>query len=49
LAVRFSKNVFPGDDVTTTIYRAGPGRYAFEAHSSRGDLVISNGLAEVEA
>jgi acyl dehydratase len=48
LAVRFSKNVFPGDDVTTTIYEAGPGRYAFEAHSSRGDLVISNGLAEVE-
>jgi acyl dehydratase len=48
LAVRFSKNVFPGDDVTTTIYEAGPGRYAFEAHSSRGDLVISNGLAEIE-
>ena len=48
LAVRFSKNVFPGDDVTTTIYEAGPGRYAFETHSSRGDLVISNGLAEVE-
>jgi acyl dehydratase len=48
LAVRFSKNVFPGDDVTTTIYEAGPGRYAFEAHSSRGDLVISNGLAETE-
>jgi acyl dehydratase len=48
LAVRFSKNVFPGDDVTTTIYAAGPGRYAFETHSSRGDLVISNGLAEVE-
>jgi acyl dehydratase len=48
LAVRFSKNVFPGDDVTTPIYEAGPGRYAFETHSSRGDLVISNGLAEVE-
>lgn len=48
LAVRFSKNVFPGDDVITTIYKAGPGAYAFEAHSSRGDLVISNGLAEVE-
>jgi acyl dehydratase len=48
LAVRFSKNVFPGDDVTTTIYEVAPGRYAFETHSSRGDLVISNGLAEVE-
>ena len=52
LAVRFSKNVFPGDDVTTKIYDAGEsdGRrtYAFEAVSSRGDQVISNGLAEVE-
>lgn len=48
LAVRFSKNVFPGDDVTTSIYEVSPGRYAFETHSSRGDLVISNGLAEVE-
>ena len=55
LAVRFSKNVFPGDDVTTTIYEAGPGEvggqkhrsFAFEATSSRGDLVISNGRAEI--
>jgi acyl dehydratase len=52
LAVRFSKNVFPGNDVTTTIYDAGEqdGRkvYAFEAHSN-GDLVIANGRAEIEA
>jgi acyl dehydratase len=47
LAVRFSKNVFPGDDVTTTIYEIGSGAYAFEATSSRGDLVISNGRAEI--
>lgn len=51
LAVRFSKNVFPGNDVVTTIYNAGTdaggGRYAFEAHS-RGELVIANGWAEVE-
>jgi acyl dehydratase len=52
LAVRFSKNVFPGNDVVTSIYRVGEsdGRtaYAYEAHS-RGDLVIANGLAEIEA
>jgi acyl dehydratase len=52
LAVRFSKNVFPGNDVITTIYDAGEeaGRkvYAFEAHSN-GDLVIANGRAEIEA
>src|SRR5439155_15322251 len=51
LAVRFAKNVFPGRDVTVTVYDAGgaDGRkaYAFEAHSD-GQLVISNGRAEVE-
>ena len=47
LAVRFAKNVFPGEDVTVSMYEAGAGAYAFEAHS-RGDLVISNGRAEVE-
>lgn len=58
LAVRFAKNVLPGNDVTVSLYDAGsaadptggPARrvYAFEANS-RGDLVISNGRAEVEA
>ena len=47
LAVRFSKNVFPGDDVTTTLYDLGGGVYGFEATSSRGDVVISNGRAEI--
>ena len=50
LAVRFSRPVFPGNDVVTSMYDAGPadGRhvYAFEAHSD-GALVISNGRAEV--
>ena len=50
LAVRFSKNVFPGSDLVTHIYDAGAhgGRhvYAFEA-VSRGQLVISNGRGEV--
>jgi acyl dehydratase len=53
LAVRFSKNVFPGDDVTTKIYEVGDegGRkvYGFEAVTSRGDLAITNGRAEIEA
>jgi hypothetical protein len=43
--------VFPGHDVVTTIYDAGErdGRhlYAFEA-TSNGDVVIKDGLAEVE-
>ncbi len=48
LAVRFAKNVFPGNDVVTSVYRATDGLFAFEAHSA-GALVISNGLAEVTA
>ena len=52
LAVRFAKNAFPGNDVTVSIYDAGAtnGRqaYAFEA-TSRDDVVIANGRAEVDA
>ena len=51
LAVRFSGNVLPGNDVTTSLFDAGSaeGRraYAFEAHSA-GQRVISNGRAEIE-
>ena len=48
LAVRMAKNVFPGNDVVTTVYRGdSPGAFPFEAHSA-GELVISNGLAVVE-
>lgn len=48
LAVRFAKNVFPGNDVVTTVYNAGDGRFPYEAHSA-GLQVISNGVAEVTA
>jgi acyl dehydratase len=52
LAVRFASNVFPGNDVVTTIYDGGKadGRhvFAFEAISA-GATVIKNGRAEIEA
>ncbi len=48
LAVRFAKNVFPGNDVVTTVYKAADGIYPYEAYSA-GAQVISNGLAEVSA
>ncbi len=52
LAVRFAKNVFPGNDVITTVYQGATAgdrtSFPFEAHSA-GALVISNGLAEVDA
>lgn len=52
LAVRFASNVFPGNDVEVQVFDAGDadGRkaYAFEA-TSKGDTVVKNGWAEVEA
>jgi acyl dehydratase len=52
LAVRFAKPVIPGNDVVVSIFDAGErdGRrvYAFEARSA-GDVVIKDGLAEVES
>ncbi|MFE3171223.1 MaoC/PaaZ C-terminal domain-containing protein [Amycolatopsis sp. NPDC059090] len=49
-AVRFSKFVFPGDDLETRIWKAGTENgvttYAFE--TVRGtDVVLSNGIAEI--
>lgn len=50
LAVRFSKPVFPGSDLTVALFEADPvaggQRYAFEA-TSGGKLVVRDGLAEV--
>jgi acyl dehydratase len=45
-AVRFAKPVLPGQDITTSIWAAGPDRYAFE--STVGDtVVVKDGLAEI--
>ena len=53
LAVRFASNVFPGNDVETTVYalppdEAGNETYVFEA-TSNGQTVIKNGRAEIKA
>jgi acyl dehydratase len=53
LAVRFAANVFPGNDVETTVYalppdEAGNETYVFEA-TSNGQTVIKNGRAEIAA
>jgi acyl dehydratase len=46
LAVRFASPVLPGQDLSTSIWAAGPSSYAFE--TSVGDaLVIKDGLAEL--
>ncbi|MEX2658404.1 MAG: MaoC/PaaZ C-terminal domain-containing protein [Acidimicrobiales bacterium] len=51
LAVRFAANVFPGNDVVTTVFDGGAGeggrrRHPFEAASGSA-VVIKHGLAEV--
>jgi len=46
LAVRFSKPVLPGQDVTTRIWSSGDGSYGFESTTESG-IVIKDGLAEI--
>jgi acyl dehydratase len=51
LAVRFSAVVYPGQDLTTTIWALDPGktsdRFAFEVADSEGTVVVKQGLAEI--
>jgi acyl dehydratase len=51
LAVRFSKPVLPGDDVTTRFWSIGARdsgeAYAYETANPGGDAVIKDGLVEV--
>jgi len=51
LAVRFAKMTFPGQTITTKLWKAGEadGRtaYAYETTSDSGDVVIKDGLAEI--
>jgi len=47
LAVRFSSIVQPSEQVTTSVFDAGDGRYAFETVSDNGNVAIKDGLAEV--
>ncbi|MFI6025871.1 MaoC/PaaZ C-terminal domain-containing protein [Amycolatopsis magusensis] len=46
LAVRFAKPVLPGQDLTTRIWRAGGGSWAYET-TVDGELVVKDGLAEL--
>jgi acyl dehydratase len=47
LAVRFSKPLFPGQEITTRFYATGGNGYAYETTNPDGDLVIKDGLAEI--
>ena len=47
LAVKFSRPVFPGQEITVRIYGAGDGAFGFEALNAEGQAVVKDGLAEL--
>lgn len=49
LAVRFAKTLQPGQTITTNIWDASDGTYAYETTSDDGAVVIKDGLAEVRS
>jgi acyl dehydratase len=49
LAVRFSRPVLPGQEITVRIYRTGDGSFGFEALNADGQAVVKDGLAELRS
>jgi len=49
LAVRFSRPVRPGAELTTRLWRLGPGVYGYDAHDGDGTVVIKDGRAELSS
>ena len=53
LAVRFSKPVLPGEEVTTRFWRSGEHdgvtTFAYETTNPDGDVVIKDGVAEIKS
>jgi acyl dehydratase len=49
LAVRFSRPIRPGAELTTRLWRLEPGVYAYEATDGDGEVVIKDGRAEFAA
>jgi acyl dehydratase len=45
LAVKFSRPVLPGQEITVRIYEAGDGVFGFEAVNAEGQAVVKDGLA----
>ena len=49
LAVKFSRPVLPGQEITIRIYAGRDGVYGFEALNAEGQAVVKDGLAEVNS
>ncbi|HEV8627622.1 MAG TPA: MaoC/PaaZ C-terminal domain-containing protein [Acidimicrobiia bacterium] len=49
LAVKFSRPVFPDQEITVRIYATGDATYGFEALNAEGQAVVKDGLGELRA
>ena len=49
LAVKFSRPVLPGQEITVRIYENGTGTFGFEALNADGQAVVKDGLAELRS
>jgi acyl dehydratase len=49
LAVKFSRPIFPGQEITVRIYATGDATYGFEALNVDGQAVVKDGLAELRS
>ena len=47
--VRFSGVVYPGETITTDLWKTGPGTVVLTARTERGEAVLANAAAEVVA
>ncbi len=47
LAVKFSRPILPGQEITVRIYAAGDKAYGFEALNADGQVVVKDGLVEL--
>ena len=47
IAVRFSRPVLPGQELTTKLWATGDGTYGFETYNPKGSAVIKAGVVEV--
>lgn len=49
VAVRFSRPVLPGQELTTKLWRTGDDTYGFETYNSKGSAVIKAGEVELSS
>ena len=49
VAVRFSRPVLPGQELTTKLWSTGEGTYGFETYNPKGSAVIKGGVVEISS